>query len=751
MRQQPRKHSPGSIRRAAKTAGYFFAGIAIAVVVLLVIEYRIQHAPEQKPLLFQSESAAFFAPMYTAFKAYANESAGEMYPPCDSRPGYFLPDMEALGEYLSDTAEGRGAKNYLAGNSGVQVCYLGFALSNEDQAIKLLDEIERQGWEATRQREVQFEGVSSAADADKLGLRLREGIERFFITDIGNPVASPMWQSSLPILWELPNETDRKGGWVLYMDGTTEWMPYPGDFPMTAALISRLREMYVPVETPQDNNTPAQPSTPTLTDRVDTTFAVHADSPVHALAQKVVDVFSGQLHPMRRREAFRAIHCDGTPSVVTPHAKGYRFLLRQTKRHYLENKQDLSMFTIHGLEDDTPIAGPALEEITYVDCELFPMESDVAPKTRKRIPWIDLPQSREPEPVYMGTGHGYHWFGRMSIPSQERLRHALKLSGGDDRLDLLTDFIKHVRDDTERTDAIHLLSNMGESALPILESISRDPGDTGQIAAIQALGNIPGQATTEMLLQLARSARPADKYKYVSSVVEEQLLYHYPGPHLKDFYVGLLEETDNPYTVQRITNLAVEYNWPDFKRAYVHLLRQRKHMTPCSEAARHFGWTDAVPLLEAYLEKPTSIDDYRAAFLTVRILDNDPLPPKLREALDMIEDMYPYIPSEFQSWDDFEQGLARAKTLIAECDDQDAAVTIAVLLALDQRKTRTKSNYKLAAAVARELVLEFPETLTAPLLRRLEEHIELEYEYDRTKEDIQDLLAQIGAEPEIAS
>ena len=75
--------------------------------------------------------------------------------------------------------------------------------------------------------------------------RLREGIERFLITDINNAGASARAQSNLPIMWDTIT-TDVAGGAegvefnhvpgganVLFLDGHVEFVKYPGDFPVT--------------------------------------------------------------------------------------------------------------------------------------------------------------------------------------------------------------------------------------------------------------------------------------------------------------------------------------------------------------------------------------------------------------------------------------------------------------------------------------------------------------------------------------
>jgi len=80
--------------------------------------------------------------------------------------------------------------------------------------------------------------------------RLREGIERFLITDINNPAASNLAQSNLAVMSDTigASSSDENsfnhvpgGSNVLYMDGHVEFIRYPGPFPvspLTACLMS---------------------------------------------------------------------------------------------------------------------------------------------------------------------------------------------------------------------------------------------------------------------------------------------------------------------------------------------------------------------------------------------------------------------------------------------------------------------------------------------------------------------------------
>ncbi len=71
--------------------------------------------------------------------------------------------------------------------------------------------------------------------------RLREGIERFLITDINNPAASAKAQSEMWVMTDDVNADVQYmnhvpgGGNVLYMDGHVEFIRYPGETPVSRA------------------------------------------------------------------------------------------------------------------------------------------------------------------------------------------------------------------------------------------------------------------------------------------------------------------------------------------------------------------------------------------------------------------------------------------------------------------------------------------------------------------------------------
>jgi prepilin-type processing-associated H-X9-DG protein len=71
-------------------------------------------------------------------------------------------------------------------------------------------------------------------------LKLREGIERFLITDINNPAGSAQAQSEIFVMWDRLSTTPADfnhvpgGANILYMDGHASFVKYPGTPPVQA-------------------------------------------------------------------------------------------------------------------------------------------------------------------------------------------------------------------------------------------------------------------------------------------------------------------------------------------------------------------------------------------------------------------------------------------------------------------------------------------------------------------------------------
>jgi len=229
------------------------------------------------------------------FKMYANESRGQKFPmvspylnddsteqcnvPNDHVLFFFGPSV--FPEYLSDVmvlacpSDTDGRASLEAGrfnighnpDNGINPCrieyvsynYVGWALNTEIYLAEGVDENtpnpDLNSFNVDFMAEVLTLFTSPGAtvqeqvnkfDADieageKMAYRLREGIERFFITDINNPAASAIAQSELAVMFDQVTTITQDfnhipgGANTLYMDGHVEFLKYPSEHPANIA------------------------------------------------------------------------------------------------------------------------------------------------------------------------------------------------------------------------------------------------------------------------------------------------------------------------------------------------------------------------------------------------------------------------------------------------------------------------------------------------------------------------------------
>ncbi len=179
------------------------------------------------------------------FKMFENENPEQYFPALNPNAGLLMfanenPGMKPVfPEYVTDptclVCPSDTQRKPLLKKGGAELldnssyCYLGYA-------IQTIEDLEAFSDAYTRRIAAK---LPFDADLDtprgKL-YRLREGIERFFVTDINNAASAEMAQSSIPVLIETRHH-DPDGGNVLYMDGHVEYRRYQpdGSFPMNKA------------------------------------------------------------------------------------------------------------------------------------------------------------------------------------------------------------------------------------------------------------------------------------------------------------------------------------------------------------------------------------------------------------------------------------------------------------------------------------------------------------------------------------
>jgi len=214
--------------------------------------------------------------MGIVLKMYANESKGEKFPPKTPYVYTFIFDpYEVYPEYLTDIkvlicpSDAEGPKLLGPGGDWVDVAgnldlskiagegevpggtteygdasyiYLGWAIPDNEYitppAFLLGEYILLDPAAGDYDDDITIDGHPTLGDG-VVFYRLREGIERFFISDINNPAASNMAQSELAVMWDVVmtrvvDFSHVPGGCnVLYMDGHVEFVRYPGEFPVS--------------------------------------------------------------------------------------------------------------------------------------------------------------------------------------------------------------------------------------------------------------------------------------------------------------------------------------------------------------------------------------------------------------------------------------------------------------------------------------------------------------------------------------
>ncbi len=194
------------------------------------------------------------------FKMYANESQGERWPQLADADGAWTPDLAPwFGKLVTDTQfmvseqhpDRSRLKKALAeawsspqpdfekaeGIVGESFAYLGYSVKDEAEFEALL---------RARAEQQTPSDVSVPSGPGELAIQpLREGVERFLITDINNAGASSSAQSSIPVLIEIAtwkhrkSDDDFKGTNVLYMDGHVAFVPL-GTFPVLPSIMDVL-------------------------------------------------------------------------------------------------------------------------------------------------------------------------------------------------------------------------------------------------------------------------------------------------------------------------------------------------------------------------------------------------------------------------------------------------------------------------------------------------------------------------------
>lgn len=290
-------------------------------------------------------------------------------------------------------------------------------------------------------------------------------------------------------------------------------------------------------------------------------------------------------------------HVDSEPTARAGAKQCYRVMLRRRYKVYPE-RETQQRSAIRG--PDEPF------EWRHEDWELVlvPLDGRLPTNVSEMAKDIDFRPRKTGvhlRTVYLGTSShsDYALFTLASIHDQERLRDALHLSGGDDRIQLAVEGLSVEDAGTQTANSMpFILAKFGDAALPYLNRAIDAGGDIRR--HILAIGKIPTSQATERLMELYRSG---DEQK------------------------------------QEAAASALSFGWrrESAKPVYLQMIRDRQRVHEVAPIAAEFNWTEAVEPLKQAIADPPSLFDYFAAFRAVRSLQGDPVPDAIEKAKEQIQ------------------------------------------------------------------------------------------------------------------
>lgn len=228
----------------AGTASRVALGLLALIVVLSAgawAAFRWTHpisspSPEGKQTLRQ---------VYFILNTYAHrQDRPFFFPQATLFPDALRPDLPDLSTL--ESPQDPAVRNFLLGRGEPRICYLGYVAGKEPAGLAVLDALEDGN---ALDQPLRLRRPVHAFTLYANGHRYLRTLPRLsqaapiqLIREISNPGASTAIEHALPLAWELPHGNP-PGGWVLYMDATIQWLPYPGEFPMSEEFVGRVRDL----------------------------------------------------------------------------------------------------------------------------------------------------------------------------------------------------------------------------------------------------------------------------------------------------------------------------------------------------------------------------------------------------------------------------------------------------------------------------------------------------------------------------
>jgi hypothetical protein len=298
-------------------------------------------------------------------------------------------------------------------------------------------------------------------------------------------------------------------------------------------------------------------------------------------------------------------------------------------------------------------------------------EPKVGANLKAALPPNPQPHEHFREMAYLGQGHGYAWYMYAPIYARTFVQEKLGLQGGEDPLAAaVRGTTVEDRGMCTRNSCAGLLGAAGPRAFPYIEKAIAE-GHPLRCRMVSELRVATDLRVTEWLVRQTRSPG-----RDVARTAKVTLIWS-PRKEAAALYLKWLEESAGKKTE----------DWPNDGA--------QRLLMACKEA----GATGIEKILPRVLESPTSLWEYRAAFLMQRELAGRPVAKAMLDAEAAILKTG-YAGNTENNLDKVQEAV---KTILA-ADDAEAAATIGLCLAT----WSTKANTGAANEAGREILRQVP-------------------------------------------
>lgn len=364
-------------------------------------------------------------------------------------------------------------------------------------------------------------------------------------------------------------------------------------------------------------------------------------------------------------------HVDQQPTVAVERQQGYRVILRSTWKEPPPGAVVQQQVAQPGRGEGDPTYLTRHTDWHFV---LVPLGvAELSAEAKREILWHIPDEKQFRLPVAMGEGHGFAWFSYSSIPMQHFVREQLKLTGGDDRLQLVVRGLSVVDEGTNtRNSVTPLFVQFGKEGFVALEKLIQS--NDNPYNAIQGLTYFRDAQATARLVQLYQSSNGQSRRAAAYALIHE------------------------PFR-------------PEAKAAYLDMVRNQLLVHRAMAACEEFGWKEALPLIDGVVEKPSSLGAYRDAYQLSRKLSGQAIDPELLTAAGVIRGQ---LGTGSGSQPKADQ-VAAARQKIIQSTDVEGAVFIGFSLA----SFNTKGNTAPVKQDGMEILRALPRPVVDKMLNAL--------------------------------